>query len=463
MTRARIFSLLVVVAASLACDSSSFARVLPPPGQLYFPSGMYLAQPTGAPESSGTLVVASSNFDRRYDKGRLTAIDLPSLSCSAAPAGACLPAFPASVPEAIQIPSLGTIDEKALSSLAGELDGVERQGVPGSFRLLVPSRAEGSLLQVVDLAGGRLTCAGGAEDDCSVGAISLEANRLTATGVPRAPAPFSVSISKPDGNAFVTSLQLADSPAASGQNTSAWTVRVNAFNPDIKDTDFLNLGVVSTQSVVMGRRYAYMSGDLSLALRLIDRQTTRLLNAKIEDNFNLNNIDTTRGLALSPDESELYLLTRGPDALLVMSASGVDTDTPVLSMIHASLLPLGASEVRVVDKPSGGHVAFITCLGTQSYDAVGQSQGSLVIWDDASARPVAVLDGFGLQPYGLAVQRIGAGARVYVGLFGEGQIAVVDVPDLDHPEYSTLVAYLGTSHVCLVNPGSRACSALSPK
>jgi hypothetical protein len=203
-----------------------------------------------------------------------------------------------------------------------------------------------------------------------------------------------------------------------------------------------------------------MTGAQGLALRLIDRQSAkRVINAAIELDFNLLE---TRGLALAGDQSEVFVAARSPDALLQLHVRGAATDTPSFSLAHAELLPLGASQVRVMDKPSGGHVAFVTSLGSQSFDAVGQTQGSLVVYDDEAAQQVAILDGFGLQPYGLALQPIPPGVRLYVGLFGEGRIAVVDIPDLDRPEDARLVARLGTSHVCVTNPSSRGCAALNP-
>ena len=435
-------------AASLACQAPEAARPIPD-GELYFPSGMFFARPAAAPAEAGTLFVASSNFDRRYSNGRLTGIDITKLA---------IPAFPAPAGAApVDVSSLGTIDEKDLASLAGELDGIE---TPTGFRLIVPSRAEGSLLQLMDTSGERITCLGDpASNDCSVGATSLEANRLTSTGVPRASAPFSVSISKPDGETYLTSLQQVDSPAASGQNPTVYALKLNVFTPDITNDNFIDLGLVRSESVRMGHRYAFMTGAQTLALRLIDRGTGKLLNAFVESNVNI--LDT-RGLALASDESEVFVLSRNPDALLVMSARGTDTDAPVLSLTHVELLPLGASQVVSLDKPSGGRVVFVTCLGTQSYDATGQAQGSLIVYDSKAGQPVATLTGFGFAPYGLAVQPIGPGARFYVGLFGEGRIAVVDVPNLENPEDIRLVARLGTSHVCTVNPGSRGCTNPSP-
>jgi len=464
MTRATLTRWLLpaAAAASLACEAPQAARPIPE-GQLYFPSGMFFARPAAAAETSGALFVASSNFDRRYTNGRITGIDVTSLACGTAPDGQCVPAFPApATTQPPNIPSLGTFDEKEIASLAGEIDGIESD--PGVFRLVVPSRAEGSPLQLMDATGEKMTCLGDQSSaDCSVGAPSLEKNRLSSTGIPRAPAPYSVSIAKlPDdpgrGDAYVTSLQPADSPAASGQNLSVFTVKLNVLHDDLSDvpdTDFLNLGLIRTESVRMGRKYAFMTGIPSLALRLIDRGSTALFNAQVESNVNI--LDT-RGLELASDESEVFVLSRNPDAHLVMSARGTFTDAPVLSLTHVELLPLGASQVRALDKPSGGRVVFVTCLGTQSYDATGQAQGSLIVFDSEAGQPVASLSGFGFQPYGLAVQTIGQGARLYVGLFGDGRVAVVDVPNLANPEDIRLVAWLGTFDVCTINPGSLGCA-----
>jgi hypothetical protein len=62
---------------------------------------------------------------------------------------------------------------------------------------------------------------------------------------------------------------------------------------------------------------------------------------------------------------------------------------------------------------------------------------------------VAHVPAVGIQPFGVAVDRRGSGARLYLSNFGDGRVAVVDIPDLARPQDARLVAHLGQSQLCL--------------
>jgi DNA-binding beta-propeller fold protein YncE len=47
------------------------------------------------------------------------------------------------------------------------------------------------------------------------------------------------------------------------------------------------------------------------------------------------------------------------------------------------------------------------------------------------------------QPFGLAVQQQGTGARIFASNFGDGRIAVIDIADLGSPQLARLVAHVG--------------------
>src|SRR4051812_30921003 len=69
-------ALLIVVAMSFAsCPAKQLNR--PPATGFYFPSGIH-HQP-GPSGGEGVLYVVSANFDRRYDTGLLSAIDLDAI------------------------------------------------------------------------------------------------------------------------------------------------------------------------------------------------------------------------------------------------------------------------------------------------------------------------------------------------------------------------------------------------
>jgi hypothetical protein len=66
---------------------------------------------------------------------------------------------------------------------------------------------------------------------------------------------------------------------------------------------------------------------------------------------------------------------------------------------------------------------------------------------------VAQVQELGDQPYALAVDARpnatgGLGARVYVANFGDGQVSVIDINDLNNPQNAFVVARLGNLQRC---------------
>jgi len=96
---------------------------------------------------------------------------------------------------------------------------------------------------------------------------------------------------------------------------------------------------------------------------------------------------------------------------------------------------------------------------------VAQGSGSLAIYDEGIGQLVAEVKGLGVQPSQLAVD-LRAGtvdgnsveqARVYVSNFGDGRVAVVDLPDLARPEDARVVAYLGRRQDDVQSQHSNTC------
>src|SRR4051794_18922348 len=108
--RAIVLTSVVLLAA---CNPSGFVQP-PPSGSFYYPTGMALVASPSAPE--GVLYVASSNFDRRYDSGLLTALPLASLE---------LPGFgqpvPSDGPKLIRDLKIAPNQELYIDSFAGEV------------------------------------------------------------------------------------------------------------------------------------------------------------------------------------------------------------------------------------------------------------------------------------------------------------------------------------------------------
>jgi hypothetical protein len=79
------------------------------------------------------------------------------------------------------------------------------------------------------------------------------------------------------------------------------------------------------------------------------------------------------------------------------------------------------------------------------------------IYDEEIGQLVAQVSGVGDQPYGLAVDRRGNAARIYVSTFGEGRVAVIDLPNLDNPLDARLMAYLGVRQAIDPDQGTSTC------
>jgi DNA-binding beta-propeller fold protein YncE len=106
-------------------------------------------------------------------------------------------------------------------------------------------------------------------------------------------------------------------------------------------------------------------------------------------------------------------------------------------------LPPGASVVRVISRgPGRGDLVLVTCT----------IAGVLAIYDDEVGDIVAQVQDLGDQPYALAIDvrqtDTGLGARVYVANFGDGQVSVIDINNLDSPQNAHVMARLGTLQRC---------------
>jgi hypothetical protein len=150
-------------------------------------------------------------------------------------------------------------------------------------------------------------------------------------------------------------------------------------------------------------------------------------------------VSDARGVGLSADERRLYLAGRSPDSLLVFGISDPAGNFPVVRAMRAVSLPNAPSELKVLRRPGHGDLVLVSCTGA----------GVLAFYDDDVGTVVAQLPGLGEQPFGLAVDRRGDGARIFVSNFSDGRIAVVDLPDLLRPQEARIVAHLGHQQVCL--------------
>ncbi len=124
---------------------------------------------------------------------------------------------------------------------------------------------------------------------------------------------------------------------------------------------------------------------------------------------------------------------------MVLNVKNPTSDFPSIDVERVISMPNGANQVLVIPRPGRSDLVAITCI----------EAGALVLYDDDVGDIAALIPGVGAQPFGVAVQPIGAGARLFVSNFSDGRIAVIDVVDLARPHEARLVAHLGQSQQCL--------------
>lgn len=455
----------------------------PPINQLYYPTGIVHVDRPGNPH--GLLFVANANFDKRFATGSVVGFDLNSI--------VGMPPFGAFDPDAGP-PQLTALNIQAqavvqVSSFAGEMAGLETRD--GGLRLFVPSRSEGNHFQAIDVTIGPdhqpvLSCvlppgapAGASLTDCPATAPSLTTFEFNEGGLPRAPAPYGVSVRARScandadcgtartceggtcratngeifGDVWVTHLTQADSPLASGKNFQAFAVRMDSDSLALAESNYVWLGPGATSSVVQGQRWAYLSGRYNSStqsvnlVRLAEKRKVTdstgavvlqdvVVSAGLESSYR---VGEARGLALSHDEGRLYLLGRAPDTLIVVNVNDPTGDMPTLDVVRAVPLPEGANEIRTIPRSGRSDLVVVTCTG----------QGVLVVYDDDVGDLVAQVQGVGLQSFGLAYALRPPGARLFVTNFSDGRVALIDIPDLDRPQEARIAGYLGAQQLCL--------------
>ncbi len=433
-----------------ACPPQSLPNP-PPLGQFYFPTG--IVHVDGPDAGDGYLYVANANFDKRFDTGSITAVDLAKIGLP--PFGAA----PMGVPKQITDLKIDPRSAVHLAPFAGEMVALQR---PGGVRLFVPTRSEEHRLFAIDAPTPKTADAvpgfecvvpagtlpplfgpdGGHPYDCTGSGLSLVKFEKTESGIPRAPSPIGIALS-PAREVWVTALQQADTPRGSTLDPRGYIVHVDGDAPQLFEKSFVSVGQGATHGVVVGSRYAYVTGRLFTSntpanlVRAVDTQSHETFSTSLENSFT---VFEGRGIALSTDERRMYVLGRSPDTLLVASIADASAVTPIVRVERAVPVPEAPSLMVVIPRAGRSDLVAIT----------SSTAGVIAFYDDEVGDLVGQIEGVGLQPYALAADlRPSGGARLYVTNFSDGRVAVIDVPELNRPASAKIVAFLGTSQLCL--------------
>lgn len=459
-------SLLLFVVVLAACTNTA-SNGGPPITKLYFPTGIAHVDVPG--KTDGVLYVANANFDKRYATGSINAIALDKL---------LLPALGSPAGAVKELPELAMTETQSvqIASFSGELAILK---VNEGHRIYVPTRSEGmrvyQALGTVDADGvPTLTClGGGAGQNCTDYGPSLSPPQFeqSTTGIPRAPSPYGVGVAQractvasdccvagdtactrtcsankcldsagePFADVYFTHLTQADSPLLSLTNFRGYLVRLDSDTFTVDESNFINIGPGSANSVAVVGPWAYVSGRIlnpQPNLMRIVRPDGVALSTALESVFRVSD---ARSVTPSSDGKRLYVVGRVPDTLMILNINDGLSASPSLSFVKAIPLCDAPNQAAVIPRAGRGDLVAVTCT----------SGGNVALYDDDVGDLVALVSGIGVQPFGLAVDTRGDAARIYTSLFGDGRIAVIDIPDLSRPQDAHLVAHLGAQQLCL--------------
>lgn len=448
----------------------------PPLERLYFP--MSIAHVDVPGKTEGVLFVTNANADKRYPTGSIVALQLdnlglPALGADASPDGGA--------PVVARIDSLGIEPSQMvqIAAFSGEM-ALQTTG-PGSYRMYVPTRSEGmNMYQATATFDSNgvptLGCVGVPGQNCFDTGVSMTPKTFTGydAGVQWPLTPYGVAAATrscslaadccppetPDcgrtcnANQCIgtDSLPFADVWVGYAPRADYGTLigpapllgqlaRLDSDDFRLKDDSLIPLGVGAVNSVAIAEPWIYVSGRiLSPApnlLRLVNHEDHVVLSSSLEAFFRVSD---SRSLALSSDGKRLFLVGRVPDTLLIVNIeSSGGNAPPLLNFVRGIPLPDAPNDVKVISRPGKGDLVAVSCTAA----------GSVVFYDDDVGDLVSYVGGLGVQPFGLAVDHRGTAARLYVSLFGDGRIGVIDVPDLNRPQTARLVAHLGEQQLCL--------------
>jgi hypothetical protein len=467
-------SALLIVALLSSCQNANNG-ILPPTTRFYFPAGLAHVDAPGSTE--GVLFVANANLNKRFASGSVAALSLDKLGLPA------LGAANAGVARLAQF-ELAETESVRIASFAGEL-AVQPLGTD-RYRLYIPTRSEGMRVYRVDatVSGGQasLSCVGAEGQDCVDTGTSLTpvAFERTDAGVPRAPSPYGVAVAPrtcttttdccpadasgcgrtcnagqcttadgaPFGDVWVTHIEQADSPLQSRLNFRGYLVRLDSDDFTVTEKSFLEAGAGASNSIVASGSWVYASGRFlspqTNLVRVANRDGT-VVGSGLESIYR---VSESRGLRLSSDGKRLFLLGRTPDTILTFSITPTG-GVPALNVLRGVPVAEGPTALRVIARPGRGDLVVIT----------NTTAGAVSLYDEDVGDVVLMIPGVGNQPYEIAIDERGSAARVYVGNFNDGRIAVIDIPDVNRPQGARLVARIGEQQACLINPTAPSCLA----
>lgn len=424
--------LIAALASAFGCAVTNVGTSPPLDGFAY-PVSVALG-PSAAGEADKVLFVASSNFDLRFNRGTVLAVDLDKVM--AANNGK----LDGPVNQAVD-PETGHV---LIDSFAGQMLVYQKSGEAGSGRTVFVTSRAANALYPLQAQGAQLACPEGGQD-CAGQGINVRAS-----DVARAENAFGLALRPSTRTLFVTHVLQADSPAGSGNNRASFLFELDADNPaaGIQSVE-LGIGTSPAESIVSTPRGVYFTGRFigsgSQALRaLVD-------SSVVDANLTANtDIQDARGIGLSSDGNRLFVATTAgnrtvdplpPEGLAIVDISEDPTSGVALNRVLGfAPLPAGASFVQVIPR-----------VGKRDLVAVSCTQGNAVaLYDDELGEVVAVVNGV-QEPYGMAASPASRATadvpvRLFVASFGNDTVDVIQIQSPESaPRDATIVGRLGFS------------------
>ena len=228
-------------------------------------------------------------------------------------------------------------------------------------------------------------------------------------------------------------------PPSSGDRFD-WDVTYGDLVPDSPvplDQSFVasNGAVISGRGVGSAlydpfRNRLYFTGRLNDFVYVLDADTLHLLGV-FAVSTNVGGRDT-RGLALAPDGSKLYVIDRSPESMLIVDPDTLPVGAPqqIVNDAVVDSVPVGAAPSELAVTPDG-----TTALVTDNLD-------DTVDVIDLVSRVRRDLVKVGHGPYGIVLSP--DGLRAYVACYLASSVDVIDL-DPSSPTYATVLTTIGNS------------------
>lgn len=422
---------------------------LPPPEeQVYFPAALKVI--------GDDLVVVSSNFDQRYNAGRVHLYDLPTLV--------------AKLPTASDAPVV--FDEELQPALKASLridqfgsDIVPAQGASGENWLLIPSRGRNQLT-VLDYAPGSLSCGPAPTEESR---FDCQENRAVDT---QAQDPFAVVVTDSgtaNATAYVAHLRSTQDPDDLIYRQAVTRIGLNSYadvEPDVQPFVFNDYGGVTGMVMVPQGFLGIPVGDARRqgTLVVVERNVTPTMTLRgftirgnqLEQTHSLNlgaelNAGASRGLYFDEARGRLYVSLRFQENADSFNAAVVSFDvtgttfavrgpvtevgeelgTPIFHQVVGGPRLLYVPDIRL-------NAIWVLDVSTDVPAVVHRIQGQGI--RDFSGVPVQVP--LLASPTGMTFYTSGARTFGIVSNFANSTLAFIDVTDVD-PRKHRVVARLG--------------------